>query len=520
MANIKSFENIFTRLVCCLMLIMLSACTAAFKSIESPVQSEEFPVLISATLPADGSYAVDDSLEFTLNFSEDVVVLGVPQIALLIGTNVLYATYVAGSGSDQLVFRYVVGVAPALSDAVQITDLDLNDGSIRDLDGNDADLSYSPAVTYNLFVDNQLPNIVNIVVPSPGLYAHGEVLQFELEFSETINVSGNPRLAVITSGSTIYADYVSTAGTTLTFRHTLDDEHDASYNIDLDGSIDLNGAQLSDAAGNSAALSFTSPDLSEVRLCPPNYIKVPSLAPYTADDFCVAKYHMKNVGGVATSRADILPWVSITLDDMENHCSVLGSGYANVSNDQYQSIVRDIAGVAENWSGGVAYLGVLNQGHSDGSPANILAASTDDDPCYGTDNLNCTDGGNADWSQKRTHRLSNNHVIWDMGGNATHTMRDFPRTDIAQTYASQANGEAQDYFGNDQTCDAPAVSPYCGMGLIGPIAYSVSRILIRGSYYAPADINTRGLFYVDTEPDNSMHDSMSFRCVWVPNNGE
>lgn len=72
------------------------------------------------------------------------------------------------------------------------------------------------------------------------------------------------------------------------------------------------------------------------------------------------------------------------------------------------------ANVASNWSGGAVGSGALNRSHSDNDPALPLAASTDSSACSGT-NQTCSD---TTWNdQRRTHKLSNNNVIWDLAGN-------------------------------------------------------------------------------------------------------
>ncbi|NBU41497.1 MAG: hypothetical protein EBS51_11985, partial [Planctomycetia bacterium] len=66
------------------------------------------------TGPAAGTYTVGQSLDFVVRFSEAVVVGGTPQIALSGLNAARQATYVAGSGSDALTFRYVVQAGDTL----------------------------------------------------------------------------------------------------------------------------------------------------------------------------------------------------------------------------------------------------------------------------------------------------------------------------------------------------------------------------------------------------------------------
>jgi hypothetical protein len=58
--------------------------------------------------PTARTYAAGDVLDFTINFTNAVTAVGTPTLPLTIGTTPRSATYVSGSGSSSLVFRYVV----------------------------------------------------------------------------------------------------------------------------------------------------------------------------------------------------------------------------------------------------------------------------------------------------------------------------------------------------------------------------------------------------------------------------
>lgn len=85
--------------------------------------------------------------------------------------------------------------------------------------------------------------------------------------SENVNVTGTPRIPVDLGGTTRYASYTSGSGSnTLIF--TLSPQ---AGDVDLDGititpSIDLNGGTMNDMAGNAAALTFTAPDTSGIKI--------------------------------------------------------------------------------------------------------------------------------------------------------------------------------------------------------------------------------------------------------------
>jgi hypothetical protein len=255
----------------------------------------------------------------------------------------------------------------------------------------------------------------------------------------------------------------------------------------------------------------------EVTTCPTGYVGVPALSPYTLRYFCVMKYEAKNDGyGTAVSTAASLPWVSISRVNSRAACQALGGGYDLISNDQWQSIVRNIAGVASNWSTGVVASGELNRGHSDNGPAStIVAVTNDNDPCNGTGQT-CS---STVWdSQRRTHTLSNGSVVWDIGGNIWEWVtNDSNVVNGADGFISTMSGAdlRQTRYGalSSTICATPSVSPYCGMGH-GWINYA------GGAYFRGGDwaigVST-GIFSAHLNYANTYATAnVGFRCVYTP----
>lgn len=251
--------------------------------------------------------------------------------------------------------------------------------------------------------------------------------------------------------------------------------------------------------------------------CPTGYVFVPKNTTYTASDFCVAKYEMKNDGyGTPVSVAAGTPWAALDRPTARAKCQSLGSGYDMISNDQWQTIARNIAGVASNWSTGTLYSGELNRGHSDNDPANTLAASTDDTSgnCSGTNNT-CS---SSTWnSQRRTFNLSNGNVIWDFAGNAYEWVsNDSNVSNGTNAYASSVTDGSirQTRYGaaTASICGTPNGGSFCGMG--GLYVDYNSGGVARGGFYG-GDIAT-GVFAVTLQAPTSYTDTNAgFRCVFT-----
>ena len=149
------------------------------------------------------------------------------------------------------------------------------------------------------------------------------------------------------------------------------------------------------------------PDLN----CPTGYITIPGSSLFGTNAFCAMKYEAKNVGGVATSQASGTPWVSISQTSAMTTSSAACDGCHLISEAEYLTIAHNVLSVGSNWSGGSVGSGYIYSGHNDNSPANALAASSNDSDGYsGTGNVSPS-------NQRRTLTLTNGEVIWDMAGN-------------------------------------------------------------------------------------------------------
>lgn len=106
--------------------------------------------------------AVD--IPFTITMTEAVVVTGVPRIELNVGGAVRYANYTSGSGGSALIFTYSLQSGDVDADGVVLTSpIQLNGGTIKDLQGNDSDLTFVVPNTSGVIVNGAVPSGYSVV---------------------------------------------------------------------------------------------------------------------------------------------------------------------------------------------------------------------------------------------------------------------------------------------------------------------------------------------------------------------
>jgi|GEM_PF-2017750 len=303
------------------------------------------------------------------------------------------------------------------------------------------------------------------------------------------------------------------------------------------GSTYYSAIRARDLAGNISEVAVGDSWVArDPNYCPPNYIRIYPLSPYTDSPFCVAKYESKKNLTAAASTATGTPWISITQASAIDACKVNGPEYDLISNAEWQSIARNIEYVAKNWSSGIRGNGSMNRGHSDSTPNSALPASVDSDPCYLTGQI-CSP---SQWnSQRRTHTLSTGDVIWDMSGNVWEWVKYNYETNFGTSRViiqvtdtsnpavgtiGQVTGTAKTHFGTQgdysSTYNSDALG--VGQGIFNPIIDSQGNIyggIIRGAYHSTAvtSANYAGVFSVrlDVIP-NYAGNTLGFRCVYHP----
>lgn len=206
------------------------------------------PSITSVSVPFNGTYITGQNLDFTINFDENVIVNttgGTPQLAITIGSTVRQATFVGGSGSSSLAFRYTVQNGDLDTDGIAVGSLATNGGTMQNGAGTNANLTLnSIGNTTNVLVDAVVPT--NPVVTTPVT-------------AVTVNASTQTISGTHTeNGVTVHAyadnDNNGTADNTTSLGSATVTGNAWSFSVNLTQNIDNNFVvQASDGAGNTSS---------------------------------------------------------------------------------------------------------------------------------------------------------------------------------------------------------------------------------------------------------------------------
>ncbi|MDD3342129.1 MAG: Ig-like domain-containing protein, partial [Sulfurospirillaceae bacterium] len=120
------------------------------------------PIVSNVTVPSSTTYGLGENLNFVVNFDDNVTVDtsgGTPRIALNIGGSTVYATYLSGSGTAALTFRYTTQSGDIDTDGIVVGTLSANGGTLKDSVGNDANLTLNSVAATTAVLVNTAPTV-------------------------------------------------------------------------------------------------------------------------------------------------------------------------------------------------------------------------------------------------------------------------------------------------------------------------------------------------------------------------
>uniref|UniRef100_UPI0037C95FA5 Ig-like domain-containing protein n=1 Tax=Pseudomonas tohonis TaxID=2725477 RepID=UPI0037C95FA5 len=163
------------------------------------------PAVTSVGVPANGTYLTGNTLDFTVNFDEAVIVDttgGTPRLAITLDTGgTVYADYVSGSGGVALVFRLTVASGQADANGISVGGaIDAHGGTLRDAAGNDVTTTLnSVGDTSAVLVDAVPPRVTNIALDGTSPTTNSSV-SFTVTFSEDVTGVDLSDFALLTGG--------------------------------------------------------------------------------------------------------------------------------------------------------------------------------------------------------------------------------------------------------------------------------------------------------------------------------
>ncbi len=240
-------------------------------------------VLIDASIPSITSttltgalpktFKLGEHIDFNVTFNKAVQVSGEPCIYVSIASSSppKCAKFNPGlSTSTVLKFRYTVQNGDNDGDDISIPSSLISLSSnqhIKDSAGNNAILTFTPPTLTSAKIDALSPKVTSIVTPTSGVYATNDSLTFKLNWSESITVTGTPKLMLKMNNTDYDLDYLPGSSTTTqsVFKINLTTNGLEASDLQLSPMIVFLGTgEIKDQNGNLAEMTFTSPNLAGI----------------------------------------------------------------------------------------------------------------------------------------------------------------------------------------------------------------------------------------------------------------
>jgi hypothetical protein len=203
------------------------------------------------------------SISYDLNFSQSVTGLAIDDFTLSGTGSATCSLAITGSGTT-----YSINLSNCSQGTIILTLLANSVANGSSQVGPATSTSAS-----NVVIDQTSPTISTVTAPSNATYKPVDTPTFTVAFSESVTVTGLPRLTLTVGAITRYATYVSqTDSRTALFRYTVTSgtsEFDTD-GISISNSIDLNGGSIADLATNAlSTLTFSAPNTSSIFVAQP-----------------------------------------------------------------------------------------------------------------------------------------------------------------------------------------------------------------------------------------------------------
>ena len=216
--------------------------------------------------PAKGdTYGSGEEVEVAVDFDRAVTATGEPQVALTVGTQTRYATFL-GWGSQSLYFSYIVQRSDRDEDGLSIdaNSLTLNGGTIKAFDGiTDAVLTHAAVAADRgnrvNGSDGAPPGVREVAfIYSPArdeTFERGETVEVRVGFDRVVTVTGQPQVALTIGTQTRHATLSAWSSQSLYFSYTVQEADRDQDGISIaSNSLSLDGGTIKAADGTTDAV--------------------------------------------------------------------------------------------------------------------------------------------------------------------------------------------------------------------------------------------------------------------------
>ncbi|MDH5720591.1 MAG: hypothetical protein OEZ13_08210 [Spirochaetia bacterium] len=215
---------------------------------------------ITSTTPS-ASYGAGSNINVTVTMSEPVTLSG-GTLDVTLDTGAVVSITAGSYPAAVLTGTYTVLAGDSSGD-LDSTAISLSSGTLQDAAGNSADLTLpliKIATGSAIVIDTAVPAITNVTsIASDGYYKAGSFISVNVTFSEVVDVTGTPVLALNSAGSASYSG--GTGTTTLTFDYTVGAGQNSS-DLDYSATNSLTGGTIVKSGGGASA-NLTLPPLGE-----------------------------------------------------------------------------------------------------------------------------------------------------------------------------------------------------------------------------------------------------------------
>ncbi|WP_293268878.1 Ig-like domain-containing protein [Neptunomonas sp.] len=197
------------------------------------------PTVSSVSVPANQTYKIGENLDFTVNFNEDVTLVGTSStLALTLGTGGTVQAAYQSKTANSITYRYTVQSGTEDTNGISLGALTLNMDTVKDIAGNTANLTLNnPGATTSVLIDGIKPGIASVTVEN-GTHKIGDTV------TVTITAAGN-ETGLTLSGKTFN-------GQTLT---GITDNNNGTYTTTY--TVVEGDAGVADAGSVTTSLAFT-----------------------------------------------------------------------------------------------------------------------------------------------------------------------------------------------------------------------------------------------------------------------